>query len=98
MRTARISRPIRPTGAMAYTLEAALGIRPNGRAEPDYQGWEVKQYSVRDFTRFSAKTPVTLLTPEPDGGLYNDDIQQFMMTHGYADRNGVPDRLNFGGV
>ncbi len=81
-----------------YTLEAALGIRPNGRAEPDYQGWEVKQYSVRDFIRFSAKTPVTLLTPEPDGGLYHDNLPQFMMAHGYDDQNGVPDRLNFGGV
>lgn len=81
-----------------YTLEAALGIKPNGRAEPDYQGWEVKQYSVRDFVKFSAKTPVTLLTPEPDGGLYHDDLPQFMTTHGYPDQKGVPNRMNFGGV
>jgi hypothetical protein len=26
-----------------YTLESELGITPNGRAEPDYLGWEVKQ-------------------------------------------------------
>ncbi|MEO0062747.1 MAG: hypothetical protein RLZZ08_1307, partial [Pseudomonadota bacterium] len=40
-------------GAMneAYTLEAELGITPNGIAEPDFQGWEVKQYGVRDFVR-----------------------------------------------
>ncbi len=28
-----------------YTLEAELGIRPNGRSDPDYDGWEVKQPS-----------------------------------------------------
>mgnify|MGYP000114921228 CR=1 FL=1 len=81
-----------------YTLEASLGVRPNGRAEPDYEGWEIKQYSVRDFTRFAAKNPVTLMTPEPDGGLYHDDLPRFIAEHGYPDQNGVPDRMNFGGI
>ena len=30
-----------PNGG-GYTLEAELGIVPNGVSEPDYLGWEVK--------------------------------------------------------
>lgn len=53
-----------------YTLEAELGIRPNSYAAPDYLGWEVKQYGVRDLLKCSPKSPVTLFTPEPNAGLY----------------------------
>ncbi len=82
-----------------YTLEAELGIKPNGYAEPDYLGWEVKQYGVADFTKFCPKSPVTLMTPEPTGGLYKDQgITDFMHRFGYADKSGKEDRINFGGV
>jgi len=37
-----------------YTLEAELGIIPNGKAEPDYLGYEVKQYSVTNLNRITA--------------------------------------------
>ena len=47
--------------AAGYTLEASFGIIPNGSPEPDYKGWELKCYS---------KSLVTLMTPEPDGGIY----------------------------
>jgi len=81
-----------------YTLEAELGITPNGYAEPDFMGWEVKQYGVRDFVRFAPKSPVTLMTPEPTGGIYRDDgITGFMKRFGYEDRSGKSDRINFGG-
>ena len=53
-----------------YTLEAELGITPNGVSEPDFMGWEVKQYAVNNFTKFLPKGPVTLMTPEPNGGIY----------------------------
>jgi len=82
-----------------YTLEAELGISPNGFSEPDYLGWEIKQFGVRDFTNFRAKTPVTLFTPEPTGGVYKDHgFEEFMSRYGYADQSGIPNRLNFGGI
>lgn len=81
-----------------YTLESLLGISPNGYSEPDFLGWEIKQYGVRDFIKNSPKSPVTLMTPEPNGGEYrNFGINQFMKQYGYPDRSGKPDRLNFGG-
>ena len=81
-----------------YTLEAELGITPNGYAEPDFMGWEVKQYGVRDFVRFAPKSPVTLMTPEPTGGIYREEgVGEFMRRFGYEDQSGKEDRINFGG-
>jgi len=86
-----------PNGG-GYTLEAELGITPNGYAEPDFMGWEVKQYGVGDFARFRAKSPVTLMTPEPTGGIYRSEgVAEFMKRFGYPDQAGVADRFNFGG-
>ncbi|WP_169195383.1 MvaI/BcnI family restriction endonuclease [Devosia sp. MC1541] len=82
-----------------YTLEAELGITPNGYSEPDFMGWEVKQYGVGNFTKFLPKTPVTLMTPEPTGGIYKDmGPAEFLRRYGYPDKSGKPDRINFGGV
>jgi MvaI/BcnI restriction endonuclease family len=82
-----------------YTLEAELGISPNGYADPDFMGWEVKQYGVSDFTSYRAKSPVTLMTPEPTGGLYRDEgVDAFLRRYGYADKSGKTDRINFGGI
>jgi hypothetical protein len=82
-----------------YTLEAELGVTPNGYSEPDFMGWEIKQYGVTDFTNFRPKSAVTLMTPEPSGGMYRSDgVAAFLARFGYADRNGVEDRINFGGV
>ena len=73
-----------------YTLEAELGISPNGRSEPDFMGWEVKQHSG---------SVLTLMTPEPTGGFYVEEgVEQFVRSFGYPDRMGRPDRLNFGGT
>lgn len=81
-----------------YTLEAELGIAPNSYAEPDFMGWEVKQYGVRDFVSFRPKSPVTLMTPEPTGGIYRTDgVAAFLKRFGYPDQAGRPDRFNFGG-
>lgn len=82
-----------------YTLEAELGVQPNGNAEPDFMGWEVKQYGVRDFTKFAPKSAVTLFTPEPTGGFYKTaKAEKFVERFGYADKNGTLDRINFGGI
>jgi len=81
-----------------YTLEAELGITPNGYAEPDFRGWEIKQYGVSDFVNFRPKSPVTLMTPEPTGGVYRTEgAAEFMRRFGYPDQAGRPDRFNFGG-
>lgn len=57
-----------------YTLEALLGIRPNGRAEPDFLGWELKAYG---------SDRITLMTPEPDGGFYGEQgVRAFVTRFG----------------
>lgn len=63
-----------PNGA-GYTLESLFGIVPNGRSEPDFNGWELKSHRVG---------PITLMTPEPDLGSYRDDILSFVSTYGVA--------------
>ena len=89
--------PYKAQNGGGYTLEALLGISPNGRAEPDYLGWEVKQFSVKQFPLKSAK-PTTLMTPEPNGGVYTSDgAATFVRRFGYPDKSGKPDRMNFGG-
>lgn len=56
-----------------YTLESLLNIIPNGHAGPDYLGWELKSHS---------SGPVTLMTPEPDAGLYTQDLGVFLENYG----------------
>lgn len=58
-----------------YTLEALLGITPNGKSEPDYLGWEIKAHS---------STRVTLMTPEPNGGFYGEHgAKDFVEKYGH---------------
>ena len=81
-----------------YTLEAELGITPNGYSEPDFLGWEIKQYGVRNF-RLLHSSVITLMTPEPNGGIYKEkSVDEFLRKYGYEDRLGRADRINFGGV
>jgi hypothetical protein len=69
-----------------YTLEAELGVLPSGKGEPDFLDWELKQY---------AGSAITLLTPEPTGGLYVEaGKENFVRQFGYPDKT-RPDRLNF---
>lgn len=68
-----------PNGG-GYTLEALLGITPNGDAEPDYLGWEIKAHS---------QSRITLLTPEPKGGFYAaNGAKAFVMRYGHPLPNG----------
>lgn len=82
-----------------YTLEAELGVKPNGFSEPDFRGWEVKQYNVPDIAKQTGGGAITLMTPEPTGGYYFDKgVEAFIRKYGYPDRKGREDRINFGGV
>jgi hypothetical protein len=64
-----------PNGG-GYTLEALLGITPNGKSEPDYLGWEIKGHS---------SNRITLMTPEPDGGFYGErGAKEFVERYGHA--------------
>ena len=88
----------RSSNCGGYTLEAELGVTPNGYAEPDYLGWEIKQFGVKNFERINSSV-ITLMTPEPSGGFYKDKgVDFFIYKYGYEDKRGRPDRLNFGGV
>jgi hypothetical protein len=81
-----------------FTLEAELGIPKNSDAEPDFLGWEVKQYGVEDFDRIESAKAITLMTPEPTGGYYREhNAEAFVRKFGYADKMGRADRMNFGG-
>jgi hypothetical protein len=78
-----------------YTLEAHLGVVPNGKAEPDFEGWEIKGHAVPDFAKPGSGN-LTLMTPEPTGGLYKTKgAEAFVRRYGYADQSGIVDRLNF---
>jgi len=88
--------PYKAPNGGGYTLESMLGIPPNGIAEPDYLGWEVKQFGVTRFPTTGSK-PTTLMTPEPNGGFYRNNIIDFVRTYGYPDKSGKIDRINFGG-
>ena len=81
-----------------YTLEAELGITPNGYAEPDFLGWEVKQFGVNNFLKINSAV-ITLMTPEPTDGIYKTEgAESFIRKYGYADKTGREDRMNFGGI
>lgn len=98
LNSAGVSTKYCAPNAGGYTLEAELGVAMNSDAGPDLEGWELKQYQVKDFVSFTAKNAVSLLTPEPDGGVYGEDgFRRFIVDFGYADRR-HPDRINFGGI
>lgn len=81
------------------TLEAILGIAGNSRSEPDLFGWELKQYGTTGPPKYSATSPLTLMTPEPTGGFYKSEgIEKFLLEFGYPDKRGIPGRINFGGT
>lgn len=94
-----MAHPYSARNGGGYTLEAEMGIAPNGYSEPDFLGWEIKQYAVGDFSTYRATSPVTLMTPEPTGGYYRDEgVEAFLRRYGYADRSGRAGRINFGGI
>jgi len=90
--------PCKSPNCGGYTLEAELGITPNGYSEPDYLGWEIKQFGVTNFENINSRV-ITLMTPEPTNGYYVDHgVEAFIRKYGYDDHNGRADRMNFGGI
>ena len=90
--------PCEASNCGGYTLEAELGITPNGYSEPDFLGWEVKQFGVTNFARINSAI-ITLMTPEPTDGIYKTKgAEVFIRKYGYADKAGKENRMNFGGV
>lgn len=69
-----------------FTLESFFGIIPNGNSTPDFIDWELKAHS---------NGPVTLMTPEPNSGLYIDDIHQFMNIYS---TNKNEERIDFSSI
>jgi hypothetical protein len=69
------------TNCGGLTLEAELGVEENGAAEPDFLGWEIKQHKTNNYLRHGTG-PITLLTPEPDGGSYIDGVEEFVERYG----------------
>jgi len=90
--------PCKSGNCGGFTLETELGIRPNSLSEPDYLGWEIKQFGVAKFEKVNSSV-ITLMTPEPTNGIYKDEgAESFIRRFGYPDKKGRPDRINFGGV
>lgn len=79
--------PYKASNGGGYTLEALLGIIRNSSSEPDFMGWEIKAYS---------KDRITLITPEPDGGMYGEDGAKVFI-HKYGKPTGE-DTLYFTGT
>jgi hypothetical protein len=69
------------TNCGGLTLEAELGVEENGASEPDFLGWEIKQHRTTNYLRHGTG-PITLLTPEPDGGSYVDGVEEFVERYG----------------
>ena len=75
-------------------MEAELDIIPNGRSEPDYLGWEVKHYAVKDFSKINVGR-ITLMTPEPTGGFYRaEGPKEFVKKYGTVSPK-QKDRMDF---
>jgi len=90
--------PCESSNCGGYTLEAELGITPNGYSEPDFLGWEIKQFGVNNFSQINSAV-ITLMTPEPTDGIYKTKgAEEFIRNYGYLDKTGREDRMNFGGV
>ena len=87
--------PYRAQNGGGYTLEAELGIFPNGYSAPDFLGWEVKQHAVGVFSRPRAGS-ITLFTPEPDSGVYIEDGLEVFLREWGKKRAGSA-RLDFAG-
>ena len=84
--------------AIGYTLEAHLGVLPNGDAAADFLGWEVKSSTIqRHGKNFSAK--ISIMTGSPTGGLIREiGWRNFVLRFGYRNEEKPPGRIDFNGM
>lgn len=88
--------PYKASNAGGYTLEARFGVSPNGDPMPDFLDWELKAHKVSRLDPPISSGRLTLMTPEPDGGVYRDaGVQEFLERFGYQRRS---DRWDFAGT
>jgi hypothetical protein len=83
--------PCNGTNCGGFTLEAELGVEENGDAEPDFLGWEIKQHATPNYLRHGSG-PITLFTPEPDGGEYVQGVAEFVEKYG---RNTTRENISY---
>jgi hypothetical protein len=89
--------PYNKQNAIGYTLEAQLGVFPNGDAKPDFHGWEVKGSTVKAFGH-KLSVRVSILTGSPTGGLIRDiGWREFVLRYGYRNDEKPPGRIDFNG-
>ena len=86
--------PTHDRNAPGYTLEGLLGIGANSVAGSDIGEWELKTIELKNYPMPNPSARVSLLTAEPDIGLYDSDFQAFM--NKYATSR-TSSRLNFTG-
>lgn len=90
--------PYDKKNSIGYTLEAHLGILPNGDAAPDFHGWEVKGSTVKTLGR-SLSVKVSIMTGSPTGGLIREiGWRDFVKQYGYRNNDKPPGRVDFNGV
>lgn len=90
--------PYDKRNAIGYTLEAHLGIFPNGDAAPDFHGWEVKASTVKALGR-NLSTKISIMTGSPTGGLIREiGWRSFVKQYGYRNNEKPPGRIDFNGV
>jgi hypothetical protein len=81
---------------VGLTLEAQFGIVQNAVAGPDFMGWELKSLTLNDFSSQADKR-ITIIEPQPNGGLYKESIKDFIKKFGHP-HGKDPSRLNFNGT
>ena len=64
------------------TLEAEFGISHNAQPNPDWNGWELKAKKVSSMDTQHYSKEITLMTPQPDGGIYHDSFEEFIKSYG----------------
>ena len=77
-----------------YTLESLMGVQANSLPMPDIGCWELKAIETKNYPFPYLSKKVTLLTAEPDCGMYKDDLDLFR--HKYAS-SASDTRQNFTG-
>lgn len=90
--------PCENSNCGGFTLEAELNIPSNPRSEPDFLGWEIKNFSVKNFEKINS-TVITLMDHSPTHGFFNEQgAEAFIRKYGYNDKRGRESRMNFGGT